>query len=120
MERVDGQDIFKMYETIKEAVEYAREKGSVLIEAMTYRYYGHGVSDKQYDTRLAEELAQWKAEKDPIVLFRSKLEQRYKNVQDELAKFDTQAKQIVDESITFAENSPLPNTMAELMANVYV
>jgi len=31
----------------------------VLIEAMTYRYKGHGVSDKTYDKRMADELKEW-------------------------------------------------------------
>jgi pyruvate dehydrogenase E1 component alpha subunit len=120
MERVDGQDIFKTYEVIKEAVDYARNKGPVLIEAMTYRYYGHGVSDKQYDSKLADELAQWKAEKDPIELFRAKLHSRYKNLDAEMNKIDEEVKQIVEDSVKFAEASPLPNTMDELMQNVYV
>jgi pyruvate dehydrogenase E1 component alpha subunit len=120
MERVDGQDIFKTYEVIKEAVDYARDKGPVLIEAMTYRYYGHGVSDKQYDSKLADELAQWKAEKDPIELFLNKLRTRYKNIDGDLSQINAEVQQVVEDSIKFAEASPLPNTMEELMRNVYV
>jgi TPP-dependent pyruvate/acetoin dehydrogenase alpha subunit len=36
-------------------VEYARKHGPVLIESMTYRYKGHGVSDRSYDKRLVDE-----------------------------------------------------------------
>ena len=120
MERVDGQDIFKMYEAVSEAMDYARDKGSVLIEAITYRYRGHGVSDKQYDTRLKEELEQWKAEKDPITILRNHLTKKYKNIESELDQIDAAQRQIVAESVEFAENSPLPNTMEELFAHVYV
>ncbi len=121
MERVDGQDVFKMYDTVQHAMEHARNgHGSVLIEAITYRYRGHGVSDKQYDTRMADELAEWKANKDPITLLRSKLVERYKNVEHDLSKLEADAKKAVAESVEFAENSPLPDTLEYLMSNIYV
>lgn len=121
MERVDGQDVMAMYDVLNEAVAHAREgKGSVLIEAITYRYRGHGVSDKQYNTLLAEELEKWKEEKDPITIFRHKLEEKYKGVSDELDEIDARQKEIVAEAVEFAENSPFPDTEEELFANVYV
>lgn len=120
MERVDGQNILAVQAAVKEAIEYAREKGPVLIEAMTYRYYGHGVSDKQYDSRLGDELAQWKAEKDPITLLHAKLTSRYKNLETELKALEERAKQEVQAAVEFAENSPLPNTLEDLMSNIYV
>lgn len=120
MERVDGQNILAVHAAVQEAVDHARKEGPVLIEAMTYRYHGHGVSDKQYDTRLADELAQWKAEKDPITLFRSKLTGRYKNIERDLDDIEAEVKKEVAASVEFAENSPLPDTLEELMSNVYV
>lgn len=120
MERVDGQDILKMYEVVNEAKEYALEKGPVLIEAITYRYRGHGVSDKQYDTRLKEELEQWKEEKDPIVLFQKHLTSKYKDIQTELDKIVAEQKQVVADAVEFAEASHLPDTYEYLMSNIYV
>jgi len=121
MERVDGQDVLAMYDVLNEAVAHAREgKGSVLIEAITYRYRGHGVSDKQYNTLLADELEKWKEEKDPIIIFRNKLEEKYKDVSDELDAIDARQKEIVAEAVEFAENSSFPDTEEELFANVYV
>jgi pyruvate dehydrogenase E1 component alpha subunit len=121
MERVDGQDVFKVYDTVQRAMDYARAgHGSVLIEAITYRYRGHGVSDKQYDTRMADELAEWKANKDPITLLRSKIMERYKNVEHDLSKINAEVKKVVAESVEFAENSPLPDTLEYLMSNIYV
>lgn len=120
MERVDGQDIFAVHEMVTEAFEYARDKGPVLIEAITYRYRGHGVSDKQYDTRLKEELEEWKREKDPITILRNKMTEKYKDIESELDALDKRAHKEVAEAVEFAENSPLPNTYEELMANIYV
>lgn len=120
MGRVDGQDIFKMYDAIEEAAEYARKHGPVLIEAITYRYRGHGVSDKQYDTKLKAELEEWKRDKDPITLLENRITSKYKNVQPELDKIREAQLKIVADSIAFAEASPLPNTLEELFAHVYV
>src|SRR5579871_4493466 len=43
---VDGQDCEAVYETVKAAVESARQgKGPTLVEAKTYRYKGHSRTD---------------------------------------------------------------------------
>jgi pyruvate dehydrogenase E1 component alpha subunit len=120
MGRIDGQDILEVRAAVKEAMDHARTKGPVLIEAMSYRYYGHGVSDKQYNDRLSDELAQWKKEKDPITLFQAKIVKKFKGIESELDAILEQAKKDVQASVEFAEASPLPNTMEDLMSNVYV
>ncbi len=64
-ETVDGMDALKVRGAVQQAVQRAREgKGPTLIEAKTYRYYGHSHSDpRAYRTR--EEESEWK-ERDPI------------------------------------------------------
>ena len=43
---VDGQDVFAVYEAAGEAIARARRgEGPTLIEAKTYRYYGHFQGD---------------------------------------------------------------------------
>ena len=56
---VDGNDVLEVYQKAKEAVSRARSgKGPSLIEAATYRWYGHGASDnRSYRTR--EEESDW-------------------------------------------------------------
>ncbi|NJN36321.1 MAG: hypothetical protein HC794_03755 [Nitrospiraceae bacterium] len=90
----------------------------MLIEAMTYRYFGHGMSDKQYDTR-ADELKRWREEKDPIVLLHKRLNAQFGSQDETLAAIEAEAKRQVAACIEFAEASPLPDTLEELMANVY-
>lgn len=42
----EGFDVVEVYENLKRAVDHARErKGPVLLEAITYRYRGHSMSD---------------------------------------------------------------------------
>ncbi len=119
MGRVDGQNVITMYECVLDAVAYARKNGPVLIEAMTYRYKGHGVSDRSYDTRFEEELQEWSMNKDPIHILRLELAARYKNIEPELEKIEQAADAQVEESVQFALESPAP-TYEDLISNVYV
>jgi pyruvate dehydrogenase E1 component alpha subunit len=117
---VDGQNIIEVYEAVTAELDYAREHGPVLMEARTYRYEGHGVSDKQFDARadLKEELATWES-RDPINILRDHLLAEYKNLDREFAAIDSETTQIVDEAVEYAVSSPTP-TFDDLMAHIYV
>lgn len=119
MGRIDGQNVIEVYECVSEAVEYARKNGPVLIEAMTYRYRGHGVSDRSYDVRFQEELKEYLENKDPIWLLHKHLVENYKNIEPELKKLEDEADKVVEEAVDFALNSPDP-TYEDLISNVYV
>ncbi|MEL6309012.1 MAG: thiamine pyrophosphate-dependent enzyme [Chloroflexota bacterium] len=121
-ERVDGQNVLEVYDKLGKAYDHIRAgKGSALVEVITYRYRGHGVSDKQYDTLKQKELAEWKANQDPITILGVHLLSEYKTVNEEdLAGIREMNVKVVDEAVEFAENSPFPNTLEELYANVYV
>lgn len=64
---IDGNDALTVYATTRDAIERAREGGGPsLIEAQTYRYYGHTSEDRDSDYRTAEEVERWR-KKDPIL-----------------------------------------------------
>lgn len=117
--RVDGQDVLKVHEVASEAIAYARKTGPVLIEVLTYRYKGHGVSDKSYDKRLADELKEWTEKKDPIKLLHKVITTKFKGIQKELDTIEQQCAAEVEEATQFALNSPVP-TYEDLINNVYV
>ncbi|MBK8022731.1 MAG: pyruvate dehydrogenase (acetyl-transferring) E1 component subunit alpha [Chloroflexi bacterium] len=119
--RVDGQNVIEVYDAISEAVAYARKKGPVLVEALTYRYKGHGVSDKQYDARedLKRELEDWQSNKDPINILKDHLLAGFEGVEAELKKIEAEAQETVEESVRFAEESPAP-TYEDLINNITV
>ena len=63
---IDGQDV----RDVHRAVATARERavggdGPTFLEMKTYRYHGHETGDKGA-YRTAEEIAQWRAQRDPI------------------------------------------------------
>ncbi len=69
---VDGNDVFAVIDTAREAVARARAgEGPTLIEALTYRQVGHSRSDPA-KYRPEGELEEWLA-RDPIVLLERKL-----------------------------------------------
>src|SRR3972149_11054400 len=70
---IDGSDPVEVYKTVSKAVKQAREgRGPSLIEAKTYRFYGHHPNDPaQY--RGKEEVAYYTSEKDPVANFKSRL-----------------------------------------------
>ena len=46
LKAVDGMDVLKMYDAVKDAADDCRAgKGPVLLEANTYRFRGHSVMD---------------------------------------------------------------------------
>lgn len=106
----DGNDILEVYEVFKRAVDYVREgNGPVLLESLTYRWFGHSSSDPgKYRTR--EEVEEWK-EKDPIAKFKKYLldpNNKTGVTEDELEQIEKDSKEKVEEAVQFAINSPEP------------
>ena len=65
-EVVNGMDVLAVRDAVTRAAELCRTgEGPVLIEASTYRYYGHSLSDPRNEYRTREEEEAWRAV-DPI------------------------------------------------------
>ena len=72
-ETVNGMDVLAVRDAVRRAAALCRAgDGPVLIEASTYRYYGHSLSDPRNEYRTREEEAAWKAT-DPIERLRGQL-----------------------------------------------
>jgi pyruvate dehydrogenase E1 component alpha subunit len=105
---IDGNDIELMARTTREAVDRARSgDGPSLIEAQTYRYKGHSISDPgKYRHREELESA---LRNDPIVIFQRLLKSRGWLDDETKARLDESVKAEVEDSIEFAEQSePTP------------
>jgi 2-oxoisovalerate dehydrogenase E1 component len=65
-ELVNGMDVLAVRDAVRRAADRCRSgEGPVLLEASTYRYYGHSLSDPRNEYRTREEEAAWRAT-DPI------------------------------------------------------
>lgn len=114
--KIDGNDVFEVYETVREAVKHAKKKGPYLIVAETYRYLGHSKSDaNRYRTK--EEINEWK-EKDPIPRMRNALVEEGICTVEELDEVEKQAGEEIEAAVEYANNSPDP-TIDDLLNDVY-
>jgi pyruvate dehydrogenase E1 component alpha subunit len=114
---VDGMDPVAVHNAMDEAVSRARRgEGPTFLEMRTYRYKGHSMSDPA-KYRSKEEVEEYKA-KDPIESVKETiLRKKYAN-EAWVEEINEKVKAIVDESVRFAEESPLPEAQ-ELYTDVY-
>jgi 2-oxoisovalerate dehydrogenase E1 component len=84
-EVVNGMDVLAVRDAMTRAAALCRAgEGPVLIEASTYRYYGHSLSDPRNEYRTREEEAAWKAV-DPIERLMTQLVESGTATADEVA-----------------------------------
>src|SRR5690625_1635278 len=114
---IDGNNLFSVTSTIKEAIERARYgAGPTLIEAKTYRFKGHSRSDKE-KYRTKEEVAFYK-QSCPIRRFEHVLLEEYKIEPGVLNQLYKKIKTEVKEATAFALESELP-LVTSLEQDVY-
>jgi pyruvate dehydrogenase E1 component alpha subunit len=105
--QVDGMDILEVRSEIAQAVERARtEHIPTLIEARTYRYVGHSISDPA-TYRTKEEVGKYKL-LDPILIFKDKLLKAQVITDEEFVSIDNMCKAAVAQAVQFAQQSPDP------------
>ncbi len=107
-EQVDGMDVTAVNEKAREVVEYVRSgKGPFILEAMTYRYRGHSMSDPA-KYRKKEELQEFREQRDSIESLRSKILDAGLSDADALKAMDKEIRDIVNDAARFAQDSPEP------------
>ena len=115
--RVDGMDVLAVRGAAEMALEWAREKGPIILELMTYRYRGHSMSDPaKYRTR--EEVQEYRETRDPIERAAKALGEMGVD-ESELKAIDKEIKDIIVEAAKFAEDAPEPDA-SELHTDVLV
>ena len=115
---VDGQDAMAVFLAVREAVKRAREESIMtMIEAKTYRWYGHSRSDpRAYRTK--EEEKAWH-ERDPIIVLRKKLLAEKLATEQQLDEIKKKAFDAIEKATKFGQDSPWPD-VADLAKDVYV
>ncbi len=104
---VDGMDVVAVHEATKKAVEHARlGKGPYFIEAMTYRYRGHSMSDPEL-YRLKDEIEEYR-QRDAIERLKTRMLEAGQIDEARYQELVARAEQVVDEAVEFSERSPQP------------
>jgi pyruvate dehydrogenase E1 component alpha subunit len=109
-------------EAVCEAIERAADRarrgdGPTLLDIKTYRYKGHSMSDPQ-KYRTKEEVSEYQ-EQDPIEHVLRMIRENNWMSEAEIEGVEADIKIIVDESVKYAEESPLP-AAEELYNDVYM
>jgi acetoin:2,6-dichlorophenolindophenol oxidoreductase subunit alpha len=116
-EVVDGQDVLAVHDSVRRAVERAREGGGPsLIEAKTYRYMDHAKGLPPLPYRTEDEMKFWMG-RDPLILFRHVLLSSGAS-EAELLHIENDAKREVDDAVEFARASA-PPPAADAYLHVY-
>ncbi|HOZ90435.1 MAG TPA: pyruvate dehydrogenase (acetyl-transferring) E1 component subunit alpha [Bacteroidia bacterium] len=116
-EPVDGMMVETVHEAMDKAVSHCRKgNGPYLLEMNTYRYKGHSMSDPA-KYRSKEKLEKYKAQ-DPIEEVLKVIQKNKLATQEEIDAIDKKVHDIVEDSVTFAEESPFPD-VDELYKDVY-
>lgn len=103
-----GFDVVEVYENVKKAVDHARAgNGPVILEAITYRYRGHSMSDPakyRKDGELEE-----KKNQDCIKTAADQLQSQFDVTDDELKAIKTSIEEEAQDAYRFAEEAAVPD-----------
>jgi len=114
---VDGNDPLAMYEAAKTAVERARAgAGPTLIEARTFRFFGHVFGDA--DAYMGKGEKEAAMARDPVPAFRGWLIANHHASEAQLAALEEAIERQIDEAVQFALSSPNPE-VEELRRDVF-
>jgi pyruvate dehydrogenase E1 component alpha subunit len=103
--KVDGMDVLAVIKAVQDAAERGRNgEGATLIEAVTYRFRPHSLSDDATKYRTKEEEGEWN-EKDPIARLAKYLEAKGLWTEEDTARVKEEAKAKVNEQIKKAEQT---------------
>jgi pyruvate dehydrogenase E1 component alpha subunit len=106
-EVVDGNDVVAVRETVAALAERARAgDGPAIVEAETYRHFGHSRADPAA-YRPAEEVERW-LKHDPLDLARGRLVELGVDEQT-LTAADGRARDVVQRAVAAAKNAPPPD-----------
>jgi len=115
---VDGLDPLAMFEAAGEAIARARRgDGPTLIEAKTYRFYGHEEGDAA-TYRTAEEVELHSA-RDPLTTLAAHLVEKRIATDAELERIRAAAQETVDAAYAAGAEAPWPDP-SETVEDVYV
>ena len=111
-EIIDGNDVVKVHDTMEGAVDRARAgDGPTIIEALTYRHYGHSRADPA-KYRPADEVERW-MQRDPLLVARERLTSLGVDAAD-IDAADARAAEIVKAAIQEAKDAPPPELATAL------
>ncbi|HEX9757705.1 MAG TPA: pyruvate dehydrogenase (acetyl-transferring) E1 component subunit alpha [Nitrospiria bacterium] len=108
-DQVDGMDVLEIRDHVKKAVDVARDKHlPTFLEARTYRFMGHSMSDPSHGHYRTKEEIDEQKKRDPILLLQKKLIRDKIVDPSQFKQIEKEVQTEVTESVNFSEKSAFP------------
>ena len=108
---INGQDVLETHRFFAGLAETVRAGGGPqFVNALTYRFRGHSMSDPVSGTyRSKEEVEAHVTQQDPIMILRDRMMEAGLLTQEEIEAVDAEVRAICDDAAEFADASPAPD-----------
>lgn len=119
-DRVDGMDVLAVRAIMEKVIGQVRTgQGPYFIEAQTYRFMGHSMSDPAHGHYRTKEEVDEQRKRDPLLLLRQRILNAGLGTDSDFKALEKDVQAVVAEAVRFAEASPFPN-IDDLYADVLV
>jgi len=107
--QLNGMDVLAVRDGMRAAKAHVRAgNGPCFVEAKTYRYHGHSMSDPGVTYRTRDEVDKTRAMRDPIEMTKQRLIDAGLATADELKEVERQTRQSVVDALAKAKESSMP------------
>ncbi|KIX01788.1 uncharacterized protein Z518_09515 [Rhinocladiella mackenziei CBS 650.93] len=113
--RIDAMDILAVLAAVKYGKEYVMSQGPLVYEFVTYRYFGHSVSDPGTTYRTRDDVQVVREAQDPITKFHERLVEWGVADAQELKQIEKNEKASIEREIDEAEQMPHPEVAAQIL-----
>jgi pyruvate dehydrogenase E1 component alpha subunit len=108
-ERVDGMDVLAVHDMMRTVVAQVRAgQGPFFLEAMTYRFMGHSMSDPAHGHYRTKEEVEEHRTRDPLALLKKTIMGTTLGVESDFKQLEREVGEIVAAAVKFADESPFP------------
>lgn len=109
-ERVDGMDVLAVRDVMRKVVAQVRAgQAPYFVEAMTYRFMGHSMSDPAHGHyRTKEEVEEYR-KRDPLLLLKQKILAKNMGAETDFTQLEREIDAVVTAAVKFADESPFPS-----------
>ena len=114
---IDGMDVLACKEGFEFAANYARNNGPIFVEAHTYRYKGHSMSDPGTSYRTRDEVKNVRKSADCIDQTKNRILENDWATEAELKAIDKEIRKQVDQEVEKAKADEFPDN-EELYDNI--
>lgn len=108
-EQVDGMDVLAVRELMHKVVGQVRAgQGPFFIEAMTYRFMGHSMSDPAHGHYRTKEEVDEQRKRDPLIVLKQKILGNRLGDETDFKQLEREVSEVVTAAVKFADESPFP------------